>query len=133
MKYTKGYKYQRRDRGTYQLDLRPPHHIKWPFLTLTVDGLLTIDYGYAWDGASGPCIDREGNMDASGVHDALYELMRQGLLPFHFWRQADQEYGRLLREHGEWPWIVKINVKGLALVKGKHAHPSRKKKVYETD
>lgn len=132
MKYAKGYKYQRRNAQTYQLSLRPPHPLRWHFVTLSAEGLLHIEYGYAWDGASGPCIDRDGNMDASCVHDALYELIRQGLLPFEYWKRADEEYGRLMREHGEWPWVIKINLKGLAFAKGKHAHPDNAKKIYET-
>ena len=37
--------------------------------------------GYAWDGPSGPAIDTKNFMRGSLVHDACYQLMREGLLP----------------------------------------------------
>ena len=59
-----------------QLELRPETEIVTPFIVLTMDGLLTINKGYAWDGPSGPTIDTKSFMRGSLVHDALYQLMR---------------------------------------------------------
>jgi len=42
---------------------------------------LLIKKGYQWDGASGPAIDTESFMIASLVHDALYQLLREGAIP----------------------------------------------------
>jgi len=42
------------------------------------DGLLTISEGYMWDGASGPTWDDKTNMTGSLVHDALYQILREG-------------------------------------------------------
>ena len=50
------------------------------FIWLHPDGVLNISKGYAWDGASGPTWDTEDSMIASLVHDALYQLMREGKL-----------------------------------------------------
>lgn len=46
------------------------------YIYLGADGMLRICKGYAWDGAS-YIPDTLGNMFASLVHDALYQLMRR--------------------------------------------------------
>ena len=48
---------------------------------------LTIFSGYAWDGPSGPTIDTKNFMRGSLVHDALYQLMREGYLNPDFARK----------------------------------------------
>ncbi|HHX8347133.1 TPA: DUF1353 domain-containing protein [Vibrio diabolicus] len=65
-----------------------------PFLSLSKQGVLTIKKGYAWDGASGPALDTKNIMKASLVHDALYQLMREEVLPQSTRKHADM----LLRE-----------------------------------
>lgn len=57
-------------------------------------GTLLIKKGYCWDGASGPAIDTANFMGASLVHDALYQLMREGVIPRSFRKTAD----KILRE-----------------------------------
>lgn len=64
------------------------------FVQLTSGGLLAIAAGYAWDGASGPIAQTPDVIRGSLVHDALYQLMREGLLPV-MWRPVADE---LLRE-----------------------------------
>ena len=76
MKYRKGYKYQLADDYTIQIDTKPPEEIETQFISLSIDGLLTIKDGYAWDGPSGPTIDTPNFMTPSLVHDAIYQLMR---------------------------------------------------------
>jgi len=49
------------------------------FLRLAA-GTLHIKAGYAWDGPSGPTIDTKNFMRGSLVHDALYQLHREGVL-----------------------------------------------------
>ena len=51
-----------------------------PFLSITHNGLLNIRKGYAWDGASGPSVDTDNIMRGSLVHDALYQLIRDGII-----------------------------------------------------
>lgn len=60
------------------------------YLSLSKDGCLIIRKGYAWDGPSGPTIDTPNAMRGSLVHDALYQLMRLGLLPESCRPQADK-------------------------------------------
>lgn len=51
---------------------------------------LAIEAHYAWDGPSGPTIDTKTFMRGSLVHDALYQLMREGYLDRkRFRKQAD--------------------------------------------
>src|SRR5690606_25837490 len=51
-----------------------------PYVRLDADGTLRLAAHYAWDGPSGPVPDTHRNLEASLVHDALYQLMREGYL-----------------------------------------------------
>jgi len=53
------------------------------------DGVLTLQEGYTWDGASGPAIDTRSVMRASAVHDAFYQAIKYGLLPIQYRKCAD--------------------------------------------
>ncbi len=64
------------------------------YMYLAQDGMLTIKHGYAWDGPSGPTFDTKTFMRGSLVHDALYQLMREGRIPLDRRGEADE----LLRE-----------------------------------
>jgi hypothetical protein len=64
------------------------------FVRLTPGGILIIAASYAWDGASGPIAQTPDVIRGSLVHDALYQLMREGLLEGGWRRMADM----LLRE-----------------------------------
>ena len=60
------------------------------YLNLSKEGFLIIRKGYAWDGPSGPTYDSKNSLRGSLVHDALYQLMRLGLLPESCREQADK-------------------------------------------
>lgn len=70
------------------------------FISLTAAGLLTIKAGYACDGPSGPTIDTSNFMRAAFVHDALYQLIREGLLASQFRRPADKLLRAMCLEDG---------------------------------
>lgn len=57
--------------------------------------VLIIYPRYAWDGPSGPTIDTKTFMRGSLFHDALCQLIGEGLLDKHYRKYADQ----LLRQH----------------------------------
>ncbi len=57
--------------------------------------VLVVKSRYAWDGASGPTFDTPTNMRASLFHDALCQLIREGLLDGKYRKYADE----LLRAH----------------------------------
>ncbi len=105
IQYKAGYKYQlTKDHGE-QLAIKPGRLVLTSYLKLTSDGVLTISAGYAWDGQSGPAIDTPNFMRASLVHDALYQLMRQGLLDRRIYRKpADAEMRRIVVETKMHPW-----------------------------
>ncbi len=60
------------------------------FLELDNDGLLTVKHGYCWDGPSGPTWDSKNAMRGSLVHDAFYQMMRNGIVP-QKWRPIVDE------------------------------------------
>lgn len=75
------------------------------FISLDRDGHLTIKEGYCWDGASGPAKDSPSIMRASLVHDALYQLMREGILLRRNRQRADKILYILCREDGM-SWLI---------------------------
>jgi len=62
--------------------------------THLTDGILSIYPRYAWDGPSGPTFDTKTFMRGSLFHDALCQLIGEGLLDKKYRKYAD----RLLRQ-----------------------------------
>lgn len=93
IKYRKlqDYKYQLMEKYVHDTGWRLPERAAMAggWTTLSKTGKLTIKKGYAWDGPSGPAIDTSNFMRGSLVHDALYQLMREGLLPGRKRKPAD--------------------------------------------
>ena len=111
--YKDGYKYQLTQDVVITLpwvtsDSMWQTKVSVPFLTLGPLGILTIRAGYAWDGPSGPTIDTKDFMRASLVHDALYQLLRQGYLGRSVssaWRKhADKLLRQMCIEDGMPKW-----------------------------
>jgi len=77
-------------------------HIKCgPFLALWPKGKMRIYEGYAWDGPSGPAFDTLNFIVPSKVHDALYQLMRNKVLPLDPYREiADEMMYQMCRDRG---------------------------------
>ncbi|MFA7257037.1 MAG: hypothetical protein WC047_05635 [Kiritimatiellales bacterium] len=100
IRYRSGYKYQLVYPYSVEVIVRPEKNIETRFIDLNTSGLLVIKDGYAWDGPSGPTIDTKNFMRGSLVHDALYQLMRDELLPASCREQADRELHRICREDG---------------------------------
>lgn len=107
--YQKGnFKYQVKEFPNYQIQLQ---YVRVPtprrcngFIALTPEGLLTIKKGYAWDGASGPTFDTKSTIIASLVHDALYQLKRNGQLDDVPRTTLDDEMDYILKDDGTWWW-----------------------------
>ena len=95
------YKYVTITESTYYTDIRPTSFIETEFITLSQTGILTVKVDYAWDGPSGPAIDTENFIIPSLVHDALYQLIRLGLLipKRKYRRQADWELFRFCHQN----------------------------------
>ena len=91
IRYRSGYKYQLAESYTVKINIRPAQNIVTRYILLSADGLLTLNEGYAWDGPSGPTINTKSSMRGSLVHDALYQLIRLGLLPAGLRLACDDE------------------------------------------
>ncbi len=94
----KKWKYQLVEDYNIKTDLKPLMSIRRALvklLSLSPDGVLSIGKYYAWDGPSGPTIDTRDFMRGSLVHDALYQLMREGVLDYKVHRKRADE---ILRE-----------------------------------
>ena len=68
------------------------------FIALGSGGDIYIKKCYAFDGASGPTIDTANTMRGALVHDALYQLMREKLLPITCREAADRTLYNTIRE-----------------------------------
>lgn len=84
------YKYNLHSEVKFPTNIKVPESINLKFLALDTNGNLVIRKGYSWDGPSGPAIDTKNFMQGSLVHDALYQLMREGLLPQDLRQKADE-------------------------------------------
>ena len=75
----KKYKYELTADFSFQIPI-----LDSPFITeyfsITKEGLLTIKFGYKWDGVSGPTWDSKNTMMGGLVHDCLYQCIRHGFL-----------------------------------------------------
>ena len=70
------------------------------FLKITPENNLVIYKGYKWDGPSGPTIDSSSFMRGSLVHDALYQLIREGKLEYKFRKPADKILKEICKQDG---------------------------------
>ena len=100
IKYKDGYKYQLAETYSVKVGVFPPAPVQHEYISLSQHGFLTIRKGYAWDGPSGPTIDTKNFMRGSLVHDALYQLIGEGLLPLDDREKADRELRRICIEDG---------------------------------
>ena len=75
--------------------------VQLPYLSFnTTTEELIIKKGYTWDGPSGPTIDTDTFMRGSLVHDALYQLIREGYLPQGVKSWADRRLRKICLEDG---------------------------------
>jgi hypothetical protein len=121
----RNYNYQLREDFTYDLG-RPfdPAPIGNEFIEISAKGLLTIRKYYAWDGVSGPVIDTQANLKASLVHDALYQLMREGKLDHTAYREwSDRLFMDMCRRGGVNDRIAALYFNALRLFGAKNAKP----------
>lgn len=131
--YKSGYKYQLiTPNFSKSVEIYPDKSIQektGQFIQLDQDGFLQIQHGYAWDGCSGPTLDDKTNMRAGLIHDALYQLMRQGLLSQNWREQADRELRKVCLEDGM-SWIrAWYYYKAVRLFAASAAKPSSKKEI----
>lgn len=102
--YTEGYKYQLVFGFSLKTGIKCGEYIETKYITLNKNGILVISPGYAWDGPSGPTYDSKSYMVAALVHDALYQLMRMGLLSVIWRAYIDNMFYHMCLDDGMWRW-----------------------------
>jgi len=118
IQYKGGYKYQLTTGHETSLLTVPDAASDWIRIK---GGRLSIHKGYAWDGPSGPTIDTKNFMRGSLIHDALYQLMREGLVHESFREEADKLLYRMIREEGMFWLRAKIVYYGVRIFGAKNA------------
>lgn len=95
--------------------------IEFKFLKIE-GGRLYIGANYAWDGASGPALDSKKAMRPSLVHDAFYQLMREGILPVAYKKIADDIFYELLKENKMWAPRARVWYRAVAIGGPTHSY-----------
>lgn len=98
----KNYKYRLARDLEVQTSLRPatPVRSRCGKVKLHTNGTLLVRKGYYSDGPSGPTVDTRNFMRGAFVHDAVYQLLREGGLPQHCRKTADRDLIQMCREDG---------------------------------
>lgn len=110
MMYRTGYKYQLV--GTWGVPADFPFTAMNAYIEVKPTGIIIKD-GYAWDGPSGPVVDTPKKMRASLVHDALYQLIREGLVDPEHKDFADRLFMSMCIEDGLATWRAYLYYKAL--------------------
>ena len=130
-----GWKFTVTRQFSIQTDIRVAAYLKdriggQRLIDLSPKGLLTVYPGYCWDGPSGPSWDTPAFIYASLPHDALFQLMRMGLLPQKFRINADKLMRRMNLDAGmsrfrAWYTYRAVRIGGASAARktGKHRNP----------
>jgi len=124
IQYKDGYEYQLVQGATFAVPELTGHTALNDYVSLS-DGVLTIGRGYAFDGPSGPTWDSKAGMQAALCHDALYQMIREGLIPRILKDLADRIFYRICLDDGmgkirAWYWYQGVKRFGrLATIQNK--------------
>ena len=130
IRYREGYKCQLAELYSMATPIKPAGKLHTRFMSLTSDGFLEIQPGYAWDGVSGGVPDTTHNMRASLVHDAFYQLMRLRMLSSTKWRRtADRLFSRMCREDGTWRAVAFVYYVALRRAGASAADPESSRQI----
>lgn len=100
MRYKSGYRYKLDEAYLYPLPFPAQDATVPGAWVVIVNGQLVVTTGYAWDGAStGLPWTPKKFLRPSLVHDALYQMAREGQLPMERRKDADEVFYQLLREN----------------------------------
>jgi len=64
--------------------------------------------GFCWNGASGPTYDTKSSIQGSLIHDALYTLMVENVIPRTMQHACDKVLESRCVEDGMWAWRAKL-------------------------
>ena len=107
--------------------VRIPTAIRTEYISLYVKStgfpqmVLQVRDRYAWDGPSGPTFDTKTFMRGSLFHDALCQLIGEGLLDKKYRKYADQLLRQICLEDGMSKfraWYVYMAVRAYSKLKG---------------
>jgi hypothetical protein len=79
--YKEGYLYQTTRADSWQTAIYPQEPIINRYYSLSAQGPLTVNEGFAWDGATS-CPEWLVPPECSGPHDALCQMLRTGALEY---------------------------------------------------
>lgn len=109
MKYKSGYRYISQEAVVVDLGSALHAPLQAPFASIAAETLCVMAR-YAWDGASFTPFRWFGTPKAwltpSLVHDALYQLIREGLLDRQYREAADRLFREMLIDRGVWQWVA---------------------------
>ena len=109
MRYKSGYRYISQESFVVNVgsDLHAPTTAK--FASIVAESLCIMP-GYAWDGASFILFTWFGTptrwLVPSLVHDALYQMIREGLLDRQYREAVDRLFRAMLIERGVWRLVA---------------------------
>jgi|GEM_PF-1184997 len=118
------YKYKLLSEYKINVGMYPEVDVKSDGVKLKKDGELIIYRGYMWDGPSGPTIDTSNFMRGALVHDALYQLMRDGLIDNKTYRKyADTLLKDICRQDGMTGFRANYVYRAVRMFGGRAARP----------
>lgn len=100
--YSSGYRYKTEATSVFETGIIPLTPGGNRFVHIDQTGRVEIGPDYAWDGASGPAINTKNFRRGSLIHDALYQLIREGYLGLEHRPAADAVLYRTVIEDGMW-------------------------------
>lgn len=128
IRFQGGFKYQLVQDAVWKVKgLTVAEPIETKFVCLFTDGTLLLRAGFAWNGVSGPTIQRNSNRRGGAFHDGFYRLIRFGLLdlPRETARAiADEMLREIWIKDGMWKWLVSAEIAVLKKFGEDSAKPS---------
>ena len=100
--YRDGFKYVLEEQYVDKVPIYPDKDIVTKWVCLSSHGELLLRAGFGFDGPSGPTIDTKSAMRGAATHDAIYRLLRLGLLDEKWRAVADHVYEDKCVEDGMW-------------------------------
>ena len=98
-KKRKSYKYRLYEDYRVHVGIRAFRMEGTKYLILTTDGDLIIKKDYVWDGAT-CAIDTKNFMRGALIHDALYQLIREGIISTNKRKDCDEILREICIEDG---------------------------------
>jgi len=128
IRFQAGFKYQLTEDSVYPTKILPPADIDTKFVSLSRDGMMILRAGFAWNGVSGPTVQRNSNRRGGAFHDGVYRLIRFGLMDFLPRDEVREKADNMLKEiwlaDGMWSWLVKAEIAVLKRFGEDAARPS---------